>query len=65
MLVVGVRLQRRYEDYEMTLLKRFLTQSKNIEKSGVFWNMVASMLVAFQSVILLMVMNRTVGFVSA
>lgn len=49
----------------MTLLKRFLTQSKNIEKSGVFWNMVASMLVAFQSVILLMVMNRTVGLVAA
>ena len=47
----------------MTLLKRFLTESKDVKKSGVFWNMVASMLVAFQSVILLIIMNRTVGLV--
>ena len=47
----------------MSLLKRFLTQSKDVQKSGVFWNMVASMLVAFQSVILLIIMNRTVGLV--
>ena len=49
----------------MSFLKRFLTQSRDIKKSGVFWNMVSSVLLAFQSVILLIVMNRTVGLVVA
>lgn len=45
----------------MLLLKRFLTESKDIAKSSRLWNMIASMLVAFQSVILLIIMSRTVG----
>ena len=44
----------------MKMLKKFLTESKNIEKSAVFWNMAASMLMAFQSVITLMVIKRTI-----
>lgn len=44
----------------MKMLKRFLTESKNVEKSAVFWNMAASMLMAFQSVIILIVIGRTI-----
>ena len=44
----------------MNMLKRFLTESKNVEKSAVFWNMAASMLMAFQSVIILIVIGRTI-----
>ena len=45
----------------MLLLKRFLTESKDVDRSSRLWNMIASMLVAFQSVILLIIMSRTVG----
>ena len=48
-----------------SLVKRFLTNSKDIEKSGAIWNLVASVLVAFQSVILLVVMTHTVGLIPA
>ena len=44
----------------MNIVKRFLTESKNIDKSAVFWNMAASMLMAFQSVIILIVIGRTI-----
>lgn len=45
----------------MNPLKKFLTESKDIEKSAVIWNIVASMLVAFQSVITLVVIKRTIN----
>ena len=48
-----------------SLVKRFLTKSKDIEKSGAIWNLVASVLVAFQSVILLVIMTHTVGLIPA
>ena len=45
----------------MFFLKRFLTESKDVARSSRLWNMIASMLVAFQSVVLLVIMSRTVG----
>ncbi|MCR5214606.1 MAG: lipopolysaccharide biosynthesis protein [Eubacterium sp.] len=49
----------------MKIVKRFLTESKNIDRSSAFWNMFGSMLLSFQSVILLIVMAHTVGPVAA
>ena len=49
----------------MSTLKNYLTYSKNIERSGAVWNMIASMLTAFQSVILLIVITHTVGLIPA
>ena len=48
-----------------SLVKRFLTNSNDIDKSGAIWNLVASVLCAFQSVILLVVMTHTVGLIPA
>ena len=43
----------------MKALKRLLTTSKDIEKSGAIWNMVASIMFSFQQVIFSMVMTHT------
>ncbi|MCR5225646.1 MAG: hypothetical protein K6E27_00340 [Eubacterium sp.] len=43
----------------MKTLKRFLTTSKDIEKSGAVWNMIASIMFSFQQVIFSMVMTHT------
>lgn len=48
-----------------SLVKRFLTNSNDIDKSGAIWNLVASVLCAFQSVILLVVMTHTIGLIPA
>lgn len=42
-----------------------ITQSKNIQRDSFLWNMISSMLYAFQSVVLLMILTRTVGLVDA
>lgn len=42
-------------------IKRFLTESKNKERESYIWNMTGSMLVAFQSVIILMILTRVLG----
>ena len=42
-------------------LKHFILNDENIEKSSYIWNMAGSMLMAFQSVIMLMILTRTVG----
>ena len=42
----------------MNILKKFLTTSKDIEKSGAFWNMVASVFFSFQQVLFSMVMTH-------
>ena len=42
-------------------MKYFLTHSKNPERSAVIWNMIASIAMAFQSVILLVVISHTPG----
>lgn len=46
-------------------LKSFLLHSKDIEKAGYFWNMMGSMLSAFQSVLLLMVVTRVLDLTAA
>ena len=43
------------------MMKKFLLTSKNIEKDSYLWNMIGSMLNAFQSVIFLMILTRTVS----
>lgn len=42
-------------------MKAFLFKSCNIQKDSVIWNMIGSMLMAFQSVVFLMILTRTVG----
>lgn len=46
-------------------MKRFLTNSKNIERDSYIWNMLGTTLMAFQSVILLMILTRAVGLADA
>lgn len=46
-------------------IKKFLTESRNIERDSYLWNMAGGMLMAFQSVIMLMILTRTVGLVEA
>lgn len=46
-------------------LSRFLTTSKNIDRDSFIWNMTGSMLNAFQSVIMLMVITRVVNLYEA
>lgn len=42
-------------------LKRFILESNHINRDSYIWNMAGSLLAAFQSVILLIVLTRTVG----
>lgn len=42
-------------------LEKFLIQSNNIGKDSLVWNMVGSMIMAFQSVIMLMILTRVLG----
>lgn len=49
----------------MSILKHFLLNSKNISKSSFTWNMAGSMLMAFQSVIMLMIITRTLNLYEA
>lgn len=46
-------------------LKRFLIHSNNIDRDSYIWNMTGSMLNAFQSVIMLMVLTRAVNLYEA
>lgn len=46
-------------------LKKFLTSSKNIDRDSYIWNMIGSMLNAFQSVIMLMILTRVVNLYEA
>lgn len=46
-------------------ITNYLMQSKNIERDSFIWNMSGSMIMAFQSVILLMILTRTVGLIDA
>lgn len=46
-------------------LKNFILHSKDVSKSTYMWNMIGSLIMAFQSVILLMVLTRTVGLQEA
>ncbi len=46
-------------------MKSFLNNSKNIERDSYIWNMAGSMIMAFQSVILLIILTRVVDIVTA
>ena len=46
-------------------VKRFLVESKDIERDSFIWNMAGSMLMAFQSVIMLMILTRCLGLKEA
>lgn len=46
-------------------IKKFLLDDSNIERDSYIWNMAGSMLVAFQSVIMLMILTRTLGLLDA
>lgn len=45
--------------------RKFLLETKNIDRSSFIWNMAGSMLMAFQSVIMLMILTRTLGLVES
>lgn len=47
------------------MIKKFLLADNNIERDSYVWNMIGSMLMAFQSVIMLMIITRTLGLVEA
>ena len=49
----------------MNKLKNFLLNDKNIERDSFLWNMIGSMLMAFQSVIMLMIFTRVLGLADA
>lgn len=53
------------KDTIMNKLKNFLLDNRNIERDSFLWNMLGSMLVAFQSVIMLMILTRVLGLVDA
>lgn len=46
-------------------MKNFLLNSKNIDRDSFIWNMAGSMLMAFQSVIMLMILTRAVSLYDA
>lgn len=46
-------------------MKHFLLYSSNIKRDSVIWNMAGSIIMAFQSVILLVILSRTVGLTEA
>lgn len=47
------------------MIKGFLLDDKNIDKNSYIWNMAGGMLNAFQSVIMLMILTRTLGLVAS
>lgn len=46
-------------------IKEFFLNDRNIERNSYIWNMIGSMLMAFQSVIMLMILTRTLGLLEA
>lgn len=46
-------------------IKQFLLDDKNIDRDSYLWNMLGSLLMAFQSVIMLMILTRVLGLVEA
>lgn len=49
----------------MEKMKLFIIESKDINRDSYLWNMIGSLLMAFQSVIMLMILTRTVGIAEA
>ena len=48
-----------------TQIKVFLLNNRELERDSYLWNMIGSMLMAFQSVIMLIILTRTVGLVES
>lgn len=48
-----------------TKISEFILSDKDIQKNSYIWNMAGSMLLAFQSVIMLMILTRVLGLVEA
>ncbi|WP_195609391.1 lipopolysaccharide biosynthesis protein [Mediterraneibacter glycyrrhizinilyticus] len=46
-------------------IKEFLLDDQHIDRDSFLWNMIGSMLMAFQSVIMLMILTRVLGLVDA
>ncbi len=46
-------------------LKKFILNNQSIDRDSFLWNMIGSMLMAFQSVIMLMILTRVLGLVDA
>lgn len=46
-------------------IKQFFLNDKNIERDSYIWNMIGSLLMAFQSVFMLMILSRTLGLLEA
>ena len=46
-------------------MKSFILNSSNTERESFIWNMAGSLLMAFQSVIFLMILTRTVGLIAS
>lgn len=46
-------------------IKKFIMSEDNIKRDSYLWNMAGSMLMAFQSVIMLMILTRTLGLMEA
>lgn len=56
----------KYKDWRSYMkIKEFLMSEDNIKRDSYLWNMAGSMLMAFQSVIMLMILTRTLGLVEA
>ncbi|MBS4827842.1 MAG: lipopolysaccharide biosynthesis protein [Firmicutes bacterium] len=46
-------------------ISKILSNSSNVERDAIIWNMIGSMIMAFQSVIMLMILTRTLGLLDA
>ncbi len=46
-------------------MKHFIINSKDISRDSYVWNMIGSMFLAFQSVIILMILTRTIGLIQS
>lgn len=55
-----------YKDWRLHMrIKKFIMSEDNIKRDSYLWNMAGSMLMAFQSVIMLMILTRTLGLMEA
>ena len=55
-----------YKDWRLYMrIKEFIMSEDNIKRDSYLWNMAGSMLMAFQSVIMLIILTRTLGLMEA
>lgn len=64
-MIYGIQ-QNNKKEWELYMkIKNFFLNNSNIERDSYMWNMIGSMLMAFQSVIMLMILTRTLGLLEA